>query len=81
MSLEFTFAIKPPDKNNLLYFTLFISLKKYSDSFSDYILAHKNCEKKLPLQYGHNSDICLSTHSKNPLKSLACTELSHWFTK
>jgi len=81
MSLEFTFAFEPPGKNHPWYFTVFISLKKISGFFSVYILVHGNCEKQLLLQYGHNSDICLSTRSKNPHKSLACTVLSHWLTQ
>lgn len=81
MSLEFAFAFEPPGKNHPWCFTIFISLKKCSGFFSVYIPVEGNCEKKLLLQYGLNSDTCLSTCSKNPLKSSACTVLSHWLTK
>ncbi len=60
----------PWQKSSVVFYPIYFSQK-----YSVYISSTQNCEKKLPLQYGRNSDICLSTHSKNPLKSLACTEL------
>lgn len=79
MSLEFTFAFQPRAKIIRVILPYLFLSKNVQDFFFVYILV-KNCEKKLLLQYAHYSDICLSTHSKNPLKSSACTVLSHWLT-